>query len=133
TIDVKEYDEKVVFDFTVIRFIFYHLIANAVKYIKPKSILSVVFDEDNTNNIVTFSMTSYHIYKEDLDKIYTEGYSGKIAVEQKTAGLGLGMYLVDIMVKLHNAKLVINPGEEINKIGKIMYSQNEFILYIPKQ
>lgn len=132
TINVMDYEEKVVFDFTVIRFIFYHLIANAVKYIKPNSVLSVSFDEDSNNYIVDFSMTSYHIYKEDLDKIYTEGYSGKIAVEQKTAGLGLGMYLVDIMVKLHNAKLVINPGEEDNKNGKISYSENEFVLYIPK-
>ena len=132
TINVMDYEEKVVFDFTVIRFIFYHLIANAVKYIKPNSILSVSFDEDSNNNIVSFSMTSYHIFKEDLDKIYTEGYSGKIAVEQKTAGLGLGMYLVDIMVKLHNAKLLINPGEEENKNGKISYSENEFVLYIPK-
>lgn len=132
TINVMDYEEKVVFDFTVIRFIFYHLIANAVKYIKPNSILSVSFDEDSVNNIVSFSMTSYHIFKEDLEQIYTEGYSGKIAVEQKTAGLGLGMYMVDIMVKLHNAKLVIIPGEEENNNGKISYSQNEFVLYIPK-
>lgn len=132
TINVMDYEEKVVFDFTVIRFIFYHLIANAVKYIKPNSILSVSFDEDSNYNIVSFSMTSYHIFKEDLDQIYTEGYSGKIAVEQKTAGLGIGMYLVDIMVKLHNAKLLISPGEEENKNGKISYSENEFVLYIPK-
>ena len=132
TIDVMDYDEKVVFDFTVIRFIFYHLIANAVKYTKPNSILSVSFDEDANNNIVSFSMTSYHIYKEDFDEIYKEGYSGKIAVEQKTAGAGLGMYLVDIMVKLHNAKLLIKPGEEEKKNGKISYSENEFVLYIPK-
>lgn len=132
TINVMDYEEKVVFDFTVIRFIFYHLIANAVKYIKPNSILSVSFDEDSNNNIVSFLMTSYHIFKEDLEQIYTEGYSGKIAVEQKTAGLGLGMYMVDIMVKLHNAKLVIFPGEEENNNGKISYSQNEFVLYIPK-
>lgn len=132
TINVMDYEEKVVFDFTVIRFIFYHLIANAVKYIKPNSKLSVSFDEDSNNNIVSFLMTSYHIFKEDLEQIYTEGYSGKIAVEQKTAGLGLGMYMVDIMVKLHNAKLVIFPGEEENKNGKISYSKNEFVLYIPK-
>ena len=42
------------------------------------------------------------------------------------------MYLVDIMVKLHKAKLEIIPGEEENKNGKISYSTNEFILYIPK-
>ncbi len=132
TIDVMDFERKVIFDFTVIRFIFYHLIANAEKYIKPNSIFHVMFSENTNNIIVTFSMTSYHIYSEDLDQIYNEGYSGKIAVEQKTAGQGLGMYLVDIMVKLHNAKLLIKPGEEIRKIGKIQYSENEFVLYIPK-
>lgn len=132
TIDVMDFDEKVVFDFTVIRFIFYHLIANAEKYIKPNSVLRVVFSEDSDSNIVIFSMTSYHIYSEDLDQIYNEGYSGKIAVEQKTAGQGLGMYLVNIMVKLHNARLIIKPCEEIKKIGKISYSENVFILHIPK-
>jgi len=115
TIDVMDFDEKVVFDFTVIRFIFYHLIANAEKYIKPNSVLRVVFSEDSDSNIVIFSMTSYHIYSEDLDQIYNEGYSGKIAVEQKTAGQRLGMYLVNIMVKLHNARLIIKAGEEIKK------------------
>lgn len=133
TIDVMDYDARVVFDFTVIRFIFYHLIANAEKYIKPNSVLHVMFSEDADSNIVTFLMTSYHIYSEDLDQIYNEGYSGKIAVEQKTAGQGLGMYLVNIMVKLHNAKLIIKPGEEIRKTGKISFSENEFILHIPKQ
>lgn len=132
TIDIMDYDHKVVFDFTVIRFIFYHLIANAEKYIKPNSVLRVMFSEDMNSNIVIFSMTSYHIYSEDLDKIYNEGYSGKIAVEQKTAGQGLGMYLVNMMVQLHKAKLVIIPGEDVKKTGKIIYSENEFILYIPK-
>lgn len=132
SIEVMEYDERVVFDFTVVRFIFYHLIANAEKYIKPNSVLRVVFGEDVDSNIVSFSMTSYHIYSEDLDQIYNEGYSGKIAVEQNTAGQGLGMYLVNLMVKLHNAKLLIKPGEEIRKIGKIPYSENEFVLHIPK-
>lgn len=132
TINVMDFNEKVVFDFTVIRFIFYHLIANAEKYVKPHSTLNVMFSEDADSNIVTFSMTSYHIYNEDLDQIYNEGYSGKIAVEQKTAGQGLGMYLVDIMVKLHNAKLLIQPGIEIKKIGKIPYSENVFVLHIPK-
>lgn len=132
TIDVMEFDGKVFFDFTVIRFIFYHLIANAEKYIKPNSVLRVVFSEDSDSNIVIFSMTSYHIYSEDFEKIYDEGYSGKIAVEQKTAGQGLGMYLVNLMVKLHDASLLIKPGEEIKKIGKIPYSENEFVLRIPK-
>lgn len=132
TIDVMDYDNKVKFDFTVIRFIFYHLIANAEKYVKPNSTLRVMFSEDMDSNIVTFSMTSYHIYSEDLDQIYNEGYSGRIAVEQKTAGHGLGMYLVNIMAKLHNATLLIKPGEVIKTNGKIPYSENEFILHIPK-
>lgn len=132
TIDIMDYDNKVVFDFTVIRFIFYHLIANAEKYIKSNSILRVMFSEDQNSNIVTFSMTSYHIYSEDLEQIYKEGYSGKIAVEQKTAGQGLGMYLVNKMVQLHNARLVIIPGEDVKKTGKIIYSDNKFILHIPK-
>lgn len=132
TIDVMDFDQKVVFDFTVIRFVFYHLIANAEKYVKPNSILRVMFSENIDYNIVSFFMTSYHIYSEDLDNIYKEGYSGKIAVEQKTAGQGLGMHLVNIMVKLHKAKLVIKPGEDMKKTGKIIYSENEFVLYIPK-
>lgn len=132
TIDVMNYNNKVKFDFTVIRFIFYHLIANAEKYVKPNSTLRVKFSEDMDSNIVSFSMTSYHIYNEDLEQIYNEGYSGRIAVEQKTAGHGLGMYLVNIMAKLHNAKLVIKPGEIIKTNGKIPYSENEFVLHIPK-
>lgn len=132
SIDVMDYDNKVKFDFTVIRFIFYHLIANAEKYVKPNSTLQVKFSEDMDSNIVTFSMTSYHIYSEDMNQIYNEGYSGRIAVEQKTAGHGLGMYLVDIMAKLHNARLIIKPDEVIKTNSKIPYSENEFILYIPK-
>lgn len=131
-IDVMDYEGRVVFDFTVIRFIFYHLIANAEKYIKPNSTLTVTFAEDLYSNIVSFRMTSYHMYEEDLKCIYNEGYSGQIAREQKTAGQGLGMYLVNVMLKLHNANLTIKPGQELKKIGKIAYSDNEFILHIPK-
>lgn len=132
TINIMDYNERIFFDFTVIRFIFYHLIANAEKYIKPASSLNVSFSQDSQSHIVNFQMESYHIYDEDMAQMFHEGYSGKIAVEQKKSGQGLGMYLVDIMVKLHNAKLFIKPGKEAKKIGKILYSNNEFELHIPK-
>lgn len=132
-IKVDEYEERVIFDFTIIRFIFFHLIANAVKYIKPASVLSVAFSETNTHYSVTFKMTSYHMYQEDIDNMYVEGYSGKIAIEQKTSGQGLGMHLVGRMAELHNVAIVIRPGEECKKFGKVLYSENEFEVQIPKE
>lgn len=132
TIIVDPYEERVSFDFAIIRFIFFHLIANAVKYIKSASILSVKFSENSTHYTVIFNMTSYHMYPEDIDNMYNEGYSGKIAVEQKTAGQGLGMHLVKKMADLHDVTLLIRPGEECKKTGKVLYSDNEFAVLIPK-
>lgn len=130
---VGEYEERVTFDFTIIRFIFFHLIANAVKYIKPASVLSVEFCETPSNYTITFKMTSYHMYHEDIENMYIEGYSGKIAVEQKTAGQGLGMHLVGRMAELHGVSVIIRPGDDCKKFGKVSYSENEFEVQIPKE
>lgn len=131
-VKVADYEERVNFDFTVIRFVFYHLIANAEKYVKPGSTLDVTFNEDQSFYNVNFKMVSYHMYSEDVDNMFKEGYSGKIAVEQKTAGQGLGMYLVKKMADMHKVVLLVTPGTEIKKVGKIEYSENFFKVSIPK-
>lgn len=131
-VNVADYAERVVFDFTVIRFIFYHLIANAEKYVKPSSIIDVTFNEDLSFYSVRFNMTSYHMYPEDIDNMFKEGYSGKIAMEQKTAGQGLGMYLVKKMADMHKVALFVTPGQDVKKVGKVEYSENVFEVCIPK-
>ena len=133
TIDIQFYTEKVAFDFRVIRFILYHLTANTVKYIQPRSALNISFSEEIDSTIVTFDMRSYHITQEDLEHIYDEGYSGVIARREKTAGSGIGMYLVDKMLRFHQADLEITRGEEIFPYKGIEYSNNTFMLFIPKQ
>ena len=132
-IDLMPFTSKVPFDFRVIRFIIYHLTANVVKYVQPKTTFSVSFDESNEDfTVVSFKMNSCHITQEDMAHIYEEGYSGVVAKKIGKAGQGIGMHLIDKMLNIHQAKMDIIPGNEIIKIDDIDYSDNQFVLYIPK-
>lgn len=131
-IQIEPYDQKVYFDFRIVRFMFYHLIANTQKYTRPNSTVHVRFDETTSNIEISFDMESYHIYKEDYEKMFDEHYSGKVANEMGTAGKGLGMYLVSIVAKLHNARILVYPGQEYMIDGRAVYSYNIFKILIPK-
>lgn len=131
-IDVQEYYERVRLDFRTTRFILYHIIGNSSKYTKSSTDIKVLFEEDDNFHIVKLEMISYYLYDDDIDHLYDEGYSGKIAIKKETSGRGLGMYLAQRMMAFNRINLLIHPGKEKIVSGGVEYAKNVFEILIPK-
>ena len=130
-IDAEEYYERVKFDYRTTRFVIYHIISNASKYVKPNSDIKVSFDKTDCFYVVRFVMTSYRMDNEVLEHIYEEGYSGKQAKQLATAGQGLGMYLAKRVTALNGLMLSIDAGKQIDRVNNVEYAVNVFEISIP--
>ena len=71
-------------------------------------------------------MNSLHINKEEMGKIYEDGYSGINTKTNNKNGKGLGMGLVRKALSLNKAKLEVIAGNTITNYKGDMYSDNIF-------
>lgn len=131
-IDVKvkfgECNTKLLADYESLHVAFYHLLDNAVKYIKPKSILNITFVNEYNVLTVSFDMESIVIEDEETERIFDENYSGINAVYAKKSGEGLGMYLIKKLVELNNGTFQVYRGNKITNLNKIKFTNNKFNL-----
>ncbi|WP_308600443.1 ATP-binding protein [uncultured Dysgonomonas sp.] len=120
--------KSLIFDYETVRLAFYHLFDNSVKYIKPKSKLNIVYLDNNDSFSIIFEMTSIHIKNTEYERIFADYYSGENVIKSNKQGNGLGMGLIKKALKLNNATIVVKAGSDIEKIKKIEYSINQFII-----
>lgn len=123
------------FDYESIHVAFYHLIENAVKYVLPNSKVSIDINPTYDNwVIIEISMTSLVIEKDEVEKIFQEGYSGTVAIQTIKSGSGIGMSRVKDILKLNGAKISVVPNFASKKlyIG-IPYQENVFKIHLNKR
>lgn len=124
----NDYDGLVKIDYESIQVALYHFIENAHKYTKFESIIKIRFIEEPYNVKVVFSMDSLYIEKDEREKIFVEGYSGKNAKLTSKNGDGIGMWRIDQMMRLNDGKIEIECGEEIENVMGFKFAKNKFIL-----
>lgn len=120
------------FDFETIFSALYHIIGNATKYVEPNTEVNVKFSEDDKYCIAKFSMSSYYLYPEDIEHMFEEGYSGKLAQLYEEAGQGLGMYRAKLFVKWNKGELLAESDGKMRKVKNKEYSMNTIVLKLPK-
>lgn len=130
-VDVDEYYEKAVIDFESIQVALYHIVENAAKYIKPQTNLKVLLNNDNEFHTIEFKMNSLHLYHDDIEQMFNEGYSGVNAKKISKAGDGIGMYRVKRLIELNKSEIHVVAGDEIVTYRGYEYSENSFIIKIP--
>lgn len=130
-VDIQPYRESVLFDFETIQVAFYHIIENTAKYVKPNTHVSITFPIEDKFQKVKFCMKSLHIEESEIEKIFSEGYSGKQAIKTQLHGEGIGLYRARKLVEENQGNLMVIPGEDIVMFGGIEYSTNNFIVAIP--
>lgn len=131
-VSVEDYLGRVYIDYESIQVALYHLIENASKYTMPNSRIAISFEETGGQVNIVFKMRSLHIESDEKEKIFNEGYSGKVACNCKLNGDGIGMWQIDQMVKLNNGQVAINCGEEAIRINGVPYADNEVIITLKK-
>lgn len=128
---IEENVNQISFDFETIRVALYHLIDNTAKYILNNSQLKVRFVEniEDKSFSVLLEMISLEIKPTELDDILKEGYSGSLAKQISKNGDGLGLYIVNKILNLNNARLLIHINQLpyfSKKIDGINYVRNTF-------
>ena len=98
-----------------IRQILINILTNGVKYTeKGKVTLSLSWKRDNENAVLHFSVkdTGIGIKEQDIDKIYDEFRRIDVSRNRNIEGTGLGMTIVQRLLKLMNSELNIESQYE---------------------
>ncbi len=133
SVNVGDYYNKAKLDFETFQVAIYHIIENAAKYVMPNTHLDISFALNENSHTIVFDMKSFYIPKDEVQKIFIEGYSGNIAKETNRAGNGIGMYRVKQLITLNRATIELIAGDRILSYQDIDYSENKFIITIPNK
>lgn len=108
---ISDNNAKVRIDYDTTRVALYHIFSNAVKYMQYGTPLIVEIEKKGDYSVVDFKMNSLHIYEDEMDKIFEDGYSGINTKNKNKNGKGLGMGLVKKALSLNKARLemIIDP------------------------
>ena len=93
----------------LLRIAFFNLTENACKYSPDHSCL-VDIGSDEKNIVIRFSDKGVGIPAEDLKNIFEPFYRGKNVLDRK--GHGIGLSLVDKIVKLHGGTITVDSTEK---------------------
>jgi hypothetical protein len=121
---VSEFYGRVKIDYESIQVALYHLIENASKYTMPNTRIEIDFIDKNQEIEVNFKMKSLYIDNEEIEKIFIEGYSGKVAKECKLNGDGIGMWQIKRMMKLNNGDVKFHNGQDIEIVNEKRFAEN---------
>ncbi len=100
-----------------------NIIDNAFKYSKMHPIIDILVTNDNDYYIIKIKDNGIGIAKSNLSKIFKPTYQVKSSITNKLSGVGMGLYFVKQIIKIHKGKIKVNS--ELNK-------GSEFCVYIPK-
>lgn len=83
-----------------------NLSTNALKYCDRRLVLKIVFEVHRKKIYVRFQDNGIGLEKGELKKIFKKFYQVGKSDDMSARGSGLGLYLVDLIAKLHNGKIL---------------------------
>jgi PAS domain S-box-containing protein len=100
-------------DKDLVRVCINNLVSNAIKYNRPDGKIELSAEHQDNEIIIRVRDTGIGISADDQQLIFSKFYRSDDAEVRKRTGHGLGLSLVNEIVKLHHAKIQLNstPGE----------------------
>lgn len=115
---------------------FYHILDNTSKYIQPDSELDISFPLDAEWFSIVFDMMSLKVGEEEVDDIFSEGYSGSEAQSVDKAGDGIGLFVVKQVLSLNDSQVVfrnnIHGGAAV-RLNSSEYEHNQIVVKVPRR
>ena len=96
-----------------------NLLENAVKYSPAPASIDVKLSRENGHLIWETADQGFGIPSKEKDKVFTRFYRIGNEDTRKTKGTGLGLYIVDQMVKAHKGKIVIKDNQPRGTVFRI--------------
>lgn len=93
--------------------IFTCLIRNAIKFNRENGSVEIEASEKKGFIEVIVSDDGIGIPKAKLEKIFKAFYQGEASSTRRCEGLGLGLYLVNNLIKLHGGKITVESEEGV--------------------
>lgn len=126
--DIKIYEENSISGYysysrEFIERIMYNLLSNAIKYNRKGGEIFVSVNETKTGVLIEVRDTGIGIDKDHLDKIFKRYYREK-SVESIEAGSGIGLSLVEELIKLQKGSITVTSQKEAP-------SGTAFKIYLP--
>lgn len=120
------------FDYESIHVALYHLIENAVKYVKPNTDVEISITSSGEIVSVAFRMHSLEIAENEVDAIFEDGYSGEASKQTGKCGSGIGMGMVKDILNINRAKISVQiyPGTK-HQYRNAAYQMNVFCIDLP--
>ncbi|MBT8126680.1 MAG: PAS domain-containing sensor histidine kinase [Gammaproteobacteria bacterium] len=119
-VETMEFDLKldhdlgtVQLDKNLVRVCINNLISNSIKYNKPGGRIELIAEQDDSEIIIGVRDTGIGISAEDQQRIFSKFFRSDDDEVRKRTGHGLGLSLVNEIVKLHHGKIQLNssPGQ----------------------
>lgn len=115
------------FDYESVHVALYHLIENAVKYVKPFTDFVIEILPVCQVVIMVFHMISLRIDESEKKSIFDEGFSGEIAKKIGKAGSGIGMTRAKNILEINGARLSVETDvSTLHEHFGVPYQQNKF-------
>jgi light-regulated signal transduction histidine kinase (bacteriophytochrome) len=133
-VTIEDSDIEILLDFESTSVAFYHILDNAAKYSLKGSRINIKFVDNEKACLVMFEMDSIEIKEEEKYKLTEEGFKGDAAKRMESEGNGIGMFIINQLLKLTQSKLIVNPKIHNTRqlYDGIPYYRNQFIIELSK-
>lgn len=133
-VKICENSQTAFFDYESLHVALYHIIENATKYIKHKSVLEVNIHDNGAYTTVEMDMVSTKISETEKKSIFEEGVSGEIPKKLGKSGDGVGLDRVKKIIELNNGFIELTTYPENSElILGIPYQRNVFSIHLPRR
>jgi signal transduction histidine kinase len=123
TLVLKEEAEAEIFaDSDKIRQLFLNLLVNAYKYTPEHGMVEIMIGKDEKNAVVQIKDNGIGISPEELPNIFERFYRTEISRNRETGGAGLGLSIVQSIVKAHNGSIHVESEKDRG---------TQFTVYLP--
>ena len=98
------------------------LIENALKYSPPDQQIDVAFEDNREYLDIIVRSLGPVVTDDEIEKIFDRGVRGANARASQPKGTGLGLYVADIIAKIHGFELWAHSDSSALEIGRIPHS-----------
>jgi K+-sensing histidine kinase KdpD len=128
------YDSYVSVEFESFMAALIHLMGNMSKYTLPNGEVSITYKKTEKTLLINLAMLSLFVFPDEIERIWEEGYSGRLAKQTQKDGNGLGMNAIKKLIELNMGTFIFKPDIRIDKAVNfegVMYANNEIIIEVP--
>ncbi|OOB80324.1 MAG: hypothetical protein BEN19_05535 [Epulopiscium sp. Nuni2H_MBin003] len=104
--------DEIICDLYYIKKVILNILSNAVKHSNPDGNLNIILDEDEEFIVISIINFGRTIPEPILENIFEPFMQVDQILTRRNEGIGIGLYLSNIVVKMHNGELSVKSENE---------------------